>query len=155
MRTQSRLLYRESSNAIKILSPWHATPTSRLKHAARGRPSLERPTRTPTDSPFLAGNALLWTSQVVACLDVLGKLVFPNDYKLNLQATIIAVQGELVMTASKPVDGTPQVKITMIGNDDTMTFTTIDANVNACAGVSTCDTGKKANVVAGGKVTRK
>jgi G8 domain len=99
----------------------------------------------------LAGSSLY----LLGGLDVLGKLVFPDGYMLNLQATIIAVQGELVMTASKPVDGAPQVKITMIGNDDTMTFTPIDVNANACPGTSTCAAGKKAIVVAGGKVTRK
>ena len=88
-------------------------------------------------------------------LDVLGKLVFPDGYNLNLVTTMIAVQGELEMTASKPVDGTPQIKFTMIGNDDQMTFTPIDANANACEGVSTCTTGKKAIVVAGGKVNSK
>ena len=88
-------------------------------------------------------------------LDILGKLVFPDGYNLNLVTTMIAVQGELVMTASKPVDGTPQIKFTMIGNDDQMTFTPIDANANACKGVSTCPTGKKAIVVAGGKVNSK
>ena len=51
-------------------------------------------------------------------LDVLGKLVFPDGYNLNLVTTMIAVQGELEMSASKPVDGTPQIKFTMIGNDD-------------------------------------
>jgi len=88
-------------------------------------------------------------------LDVHGKLVFPDGYSLNLVTTMIAVQGELEMTASKPVDGTPQIKLTMIGNDDQMTFTPIDANANACKGVSTCATGKKAIVVAGGKVNSK
>ena len=88
-------------------------------------------------------------------LDVYGKLVFPDRYKLNLSTTMIAVQGELEITASKPVDGLPNIKFTMIGNDDTMTFTPIDVNANKCKGVSTCDVGKKGIVVAGGKVNSK
>lgn len=88
-------------------------------------------------------------------LDIQGKLVFPDNYKLNLASTMIAVQGELEMTASKPVDGSPNVKFTMIGEDDKMTFTPIEVNAGACKGISTCEIGKKAIVVAGGKVNSK
>ena len=88
-------------------------------------------------------------------LDVLGKLVFLDGYKLTLSSTMIAVQGELDITASKSVDGSPNVKFVMIGNDDKMTFTPIDTNALNCNGTSTCAIGKKGIVVAGGKLNSK
>lgn len=84
-------------------------------------------------------------------LDVRGKLVFPDNYKLNIEATMILVQGELEMMASKPVDGSPNVMITMIGEDD-LSFEPHDVNSGACLG-EPCKVGKKGIVVAGGKVT--
>ena len=98
----------------------------------------------------LAGGSLA----LLGGLDVNGKLVFPNKYKLKLSTTMIAVQGELQMTSSKPVNGSPDIIFTMIG-DANMTFTPIDVNANKCKGLSTCGVGKKGIVVAGGKVTRK
>jgi G8 domain len=86
-------------------------------------------------------------------LDVVGKLVFPDGYNLNLLSTMIVVQGELQMTSSKAVDGIPNVKFTMFGDDSLLMFTPVDVNTNACKGVSTCSIGKKAIIVAGGKVT--
>jgi cell surface hyaluronidase len=84
-------------------------------------------------------------------LDVLGKLVFPDGYKLNLSTTVLAVQGELEMIATKTVDGIPNIKITMVGTAD-KSFTPIDVNAKACNGTETCNVGKKGIVVAGGKV---
>ena len=84
-------------------------------------------------------------------LDVIGKLVFPDGYKLNLVSSIIAVQGELEMTATKTVDGIPNIIFTMIGNVD-RSFTPIDINTKACNGAATCNAGKKGIIVAGGKV---
>jgi G8 domain len=86
-------------------------------------------------------------------LDVIGKLDFPDGYNVNVTATMIVVQGELQMTSSKPVDGVPAIRFTMVGNDTSLTFTPVDVNANACKGVSTCTIGKKAIIVAGGKVT--
>jgi G8 domain len=85
-------------------------------------------------------------------LEIIGKLVFPNKYRLNLSTTTIIVQGELQMTSSKPVNGVPDVTITMIGSNDALTFTPIDRNSNACNGASTCTVGKKSIIVAGGKI---
>ena len=87
-------------------------------------------------------------------LDIQGKLVFPNGYRLNITSSAIVVQGELQMTSLKRVDGIPDVVFTMIGDRTNTTFTPIDVNANACKGVSTCTIGKKAIVVAGGKITR-
>jgi G8 domain len=90
--------------------------------------------------------------QLLGGLEIIGKLVIPNKVKLNLSTTTIVVQGELQMTSTKPVNGVPDVKITLTGNDD-VTFTPVDRNVNACHGVSTCTAGKKSIVVAGGKIS--
>lgn len=88
-------------------------------------------------------------------IDIIGKLVFPDGYKLNLQSTLIVVQGELHITSTKQVTGVPDVRFTMIGSDTTLTFTPVGNNANACKNVATCASGKKAIIVAGGKVTRK
>jgi G8 domain len=89
--------------------------------------------------------------ELLGGLDVIGKLVFPDNYKLNLSSTLIAVQGELEMTATKTVDGIPNIKFTMVGNVD-RSFTPIEANTRACNGAATCNAGKKGIIVAGGKV---
>jgi G8 domain len=91
------------------------------------------------------------TLDLLGGLDVIGKLVFQDGYKLNLSSPIIAIQGELEMTASKTVDGTPNIKFTMIGNVD-RSFTPIDVNTRACNGAVACNGGKKGIIVAGGKV---
>ena len=87
-------------------------------------------------------------------LDVQGKLEFPDSGPaIEVVSTMIAVQGELKITSTKPVDGQPMVKLTMIGQE-VLAFTPIGNNANKCGGV-TCDAGKKSIVVAGGKVDRK
>jgi len=83
-------------------------------------------------------------------IDIQGKLIFPDGYSLTVQTTSIAVQGELEMTSTKPVDGTPNIRISMIGNNSLQTFTPIGENAGACG--NGCVMGKKAIVVAGGKV---
>jgi G8 domain len=93
--------------------------------------------------------------ELLGGIDIIGKLVFLDGYKLNLSSTIIVVQGELQITSTKPVNGIPDIKFTMIGNDNAITFTPADVNTNACKGVSTCSVGKKGIIVAGGKVTSK
>ena len=84
-------------------------------------------------------------------IDVIGKLVFPDNYILNMSSQIIAVQGELEISATKAVDGIPNIIFTMKGNVD-RSFTPIGANTGACNGAVTCNAGKKGIVVAGGKV---
>jgi len=86
-------------------------------------------------------------------LDIHGKLVFPNQngYKLEVIATVIAVQGMLKIESTKQVTGVEAYKFTMIGNDDNE-FTPIDVNAKNCKGEVTCGTGKKAIVVAGGHI---
>jgi G8 domain len=89
---------------------------------------------------------------LVEGLDIQGKLVFSDGYRLEVRAPLIAVQGELEMSAFKPVDGAPNVKLVMTGETDQV-FTPIGPNANACSGGG-CVAGKKAIVVAGGRVTR-
>ena len=84
-------------------------------------------------------------------IEIVGKLVIPNKIKINIVTTAVIVQGELQVTSSKPVDGNPDVKITLTGSDD-IKFTPIDRNANACHGVATCSVGKKPIIVAGGKL---
>jgi hypothetical protein len=88
---------------------------------------------------------------LVAGIDIIGKLVLPEGYKLNLSSSVIAIQGELAMTSTKTVDGTPNIKITMTGSSDQF-FTPVDVNAGACNGAASCAIGKKGFVVAGGKV---
>ena len=85
-------------------------------------------------------------------LDIQGKLVFPDNYKLQIQSPLIVVQGELQMQASKPVDGVPSIRFIVTGSSDQF-FTPIGSNANACGG--SCNVGKKSITVAGGKVNRK
>jgi hypothetical protein len=86
-------------------------------------------------------------------IDIQGRLVFPDGYQIIITTPMIVVQGELIMTSSKPINGTPDVKIIMIGQNNKQTFTPIYNNANACNfGSATCTVGKKAIVVAGGKV---
>jgi G8 domain len=84
-------------------------------------------------------------------LDIVGKLVFPDGYKVNVSSTMIVVQGVLEMKSTQPVTGTPSIRITMIGNNTENSFTPVDENANIC-GISTCVVGKKGIVVAGGTV---
>jgi hypothetical protein len=92
---------------------------------------------------------------LVEGLDIQGKLVFIDGYRLEVRTPLVAVQGELEMSAVKPVDGVPNLKLVMTGETDQV-FTPIGQNANACGGVvgGACVAGKKAIVVAGGRVNR-
>jgi hypothetical protein len=83
-------------------------------------------------------------------IDILGLLSFPDGYSLTMETTVIVVQGELRMVASKAVDGKPNVRFVMIGNAD-QSFQPAAPNTSACGG-GVCNAGKKAIVVAGGKI---
>ena len=92
-------------------------------------------------------------------IDIRGKLVFPDAYSLTLRTAMITVQGELQLTStSKAVDGTPLIRIIMIGTDTEQTFTPVGENSAACVSGTNvsglCKVGKKAITVAGGKVNR-
>jgi hypothetical protein len=94
------------------------------------------------------------TLELLGGLDIHGKLVFPDEYKLSITTTLIAVQGQLDIEASKPVDGEPSIKFTLVGEDD-QSFTPIKENASACNNGQDCNAGKKGIVVAGGKVNSK
>jgi hypothetical protein len=85
-------------------------------------------------------------------IDIQGKMIIPNEVSIDITTTTMIVQGELIMTSTKPVDGIPNIKVTFVGSSEEL-FTPIDLNANACRGAATCTAGKKSFVVAGGKVT--
>jgi hypothetical protein len=90
------------------------------------------------------------TLTLKAGIDIVGKLVFPNGYRLRLVTSMIVVQGELEMTSTKPVDGKPDIEVTMIGMDEKF-FTAQAENKYMCP-KSRCLAGKKSITVAGGKL---
>ena len=87
-------------------------------------------------------------------LDVRGKLIFPDGYKLHMISTMIVVQGHLEMSATKQVDGLPSIKFTTIVNNDEQFFP-MGENKGKCGGETFCTVGKKSITVAGGKVASK
>lgn len=92
-------------------------------------------------------------------LDVRGRLVFPDrdddSHVITLYAPLIVVQGELAVTARRPVDGRPCVRFVLTGQEEDQSFRPAGENANACDGGSSCSVGKKAFVVAGGAVNSK
>lgn len=89
-------------------------------------------------------------------IDIRGKLQIKkdeDDTALIIKATIVVVQGELEMSATKAVDGKPLIKFLMEGQEN-KSFTPIEENTQACGG-NDCSVGKKAITVAGGKVDGK
>lgn len=90
--------------------------------------------------------------QLQGGLDIQGKLVFPDGYKLELESPYIRVQGELHMTSSKIVDGNPDIRVLLTGTDtDKTAFRPADSNADLCQGIP-CQVGKKPIVVAGGRL---
>jgi len=83
-------------------------------------------------------------------LNIIGKLEIPNGSKVTIKTTGIIVQGELDIVSSKIIDGTPDITIQLLGDDDTVTFTPDSTNSQVCSGP--CELGAKPFVVAGGKV---
>jgi len=84
-------------------------------------------------------------------IDIQGKLVFPDGYKLALNAPFIRVQGELQMTSTKIPNGEEDVKFVLTGTNEAITkFIPAGNNVDKCDGQ--CTVGKKPIVVAGGKL---
>lgn len=84
-------------------------------------------------------------------LEIQGKLIFPDIYKLVLEAPYVKVQGELHMFSTKIPDGKDDVLFNITGTNTTATkFIPTDTNAGMCNGP--CDVGKKPIVVAGGKL---
>ncbi|KAL7555749.1 hypothetical protein ACA910_013059 [Epithemia clementina (nom. ined.)] len=85
-------------------------------------------------------------------IDVRGRLVFRNaGPAFTLYTSMLAVQGDLILASRKPVDGKPAIHIVMTGENDQY-FEPIEENAMNCGGVGQCKAGKKAIVVAGGKI---
>eukprot|EP00591_Stephanopyxis_turris_P000751 CAMPEP_0195512226 /NCGR_PEP_ID=MMETSP0794_2-20130614/4252_1 /TAXON_ID=515487 /ORGANISM="Stephanopyxis turris, Strain CCMP 815" /LENGTH=1612 /DNA_ID=CAMNT_0040639961 /DNA_START=347 /DNA_END=5185 /DNA_ORIENTATION=+ len=86
-------------------------------------------------------------------LHIQGKLEFPNTAKLTINTQKVIVEGELVMTNTDVITGTPKVKIVMTGSTEQV-FEPHSSNAAGCGGAGqSCAIGKKAFVVAGGKLT--
>lgn len=83
-------------------------------------------------------------------LDIYGKLVVPNSTSTEIWTPLVVVHGELIIDATKPVDGSPDVKIIMTDQGEDF-FEPINENSHECGG--RCRAGRKAIIVAGGKVT--
>jgi G8 domain len=83
-------------------------------------------------------------------MDIQGKLIMEEDHPLVLYTPFIIVQGELKMTSTKPVSGTPSLRIVLTGDDD-QSLIPVGENKFACnGGASPCTVGKKVIAVAGG-----
>eukprot|EP00984_Skeletonema_dohrnii_P032164 scaffold25708_cov83-Skeletonema_dohrnii-CCMP3373.AAC.2 len=90
-------------------------------------------------------------------LNIVGKMVIPNDAKVHIVTKYVYVQGELIMP--QPADGSSSgvpspeqgdiTRITLYGTDDLM-FQADDATDNTHLGMK--DVSAKAFVVAGGRV---
>jgi len=80
-------------------------------------------------------------------LDIQGKLLFPDGYKLILKTTHIVVQGELEMTASRAVTDSPDVEFILFGKDTSLKFNPLAPNSKLNSSV-----GKKSITVAGGRI---
>ena len=88
-------------------------------------------------------------------LDIQGKLVFPLNHKVNVYTPYVIVQGELEInnhaTISPDNVGTSFI---LTGTQDVLFNPTESPNQNACSGTAlgTCNLGKKAFVIVGGKM---
>jgi hypothetical protein len=81
---------------------------------------------------------------------IIGKLNFPNEAIVIIRTTSLIVEGELSMTSTDAITGSPKVKFIMTGTA-AVTFTPSAPNSMVC-GTSGCNIGPKAVVIAGGKL---
>lgn len=86
-------------------------------------------------------------------IDVQGKLLFPDGYKLHVETSSIIVQGELSMTSTSIVSQAPKIRVTMIANETSM-IKPFGNNQKACP-LGGCDVGQRSISVAGGRVSCK
>ena len=84
-------------------------------------------------------------------IDIIGKLVIPENYQVHIETTHIIVQGIFEMKSTlTPITGQPKIHITMItSTTNSTTFTPVYENARACT-FTTCKIGSKGIVVAGG-----
>ncbi len=83
-------------------------------------------------------------------LNIKGRLEFNDGTKVTLKTAGVIVEGELAMTSTKPVDGTPDIVIELTGTSPVI-FTPHADNSAACGGAA-CTLSAKPFVVAGGKL---
>jgi hypothetical protein len=88
-------------------------------------------------------------------IEIIGKLIIPENYQIHIETTTIIVQGMLEMTSTAPITGQPMIQITMISStktaDGSSSFTPVYENALACVN-PTCDIGSKGIIVAGGSL---
>jgi len=83
-------------------------------------------------------------------LHIKGRLELNDGTKVVLKTTGVIVEGELAMTSTKPVDGTPDIVIELTGTDD-VSFVPEAINSDVCGpDFEPCILGPKPIVVAGG-----
>ena len=82
-------------------------------------------------------------------LDIQGKLIFPDGYKITLSTPSLFVQGILEMTSTRATSDTPDVKIILTG-DDNHFLTPHPENSALCPGSSGCSVGNRPVIIAGG-----
>jgi len=89
-------------------------------------------------------------------LDIQGKLIIPGDAHVKIRAPIVLVQGELEYIYTEPIISPANIKVRfeVYGNAE-LNFTPHSENNETCRDddAGACETGKKAIVVAAGKVT--
>ena len=85
-------------------------------------------------------------------LDIQGRLVVPDSFRIEIQTPYIRIQGILSMSASKAVDGEPNVKVALVaGEFGIQKFQPALSNAHA-SGVQRCDQGPGSIFVAGGEL---
>jgi len=88
-------------------------------------------------------------------LRVMGKLVFPVNYKTTIYTSFVLVQGEMVVRSNSSVISPNNLSVRFVltgGTNDTFIDTTSSSpNALAC-NASECNFGKKPFIVAGGKL---
>jgi hypothetical protein len=87
-------------------------------------------------------------------LQIQGKLVIPPTARVTLAMTMMVVEGELEITSTDAITGTPKVTFQIKNSATVPSFKPHPLNAKACDG-STCQLGSQAIVVAGGKLTIK
>ena len=86
-------------------------------------------------------------------IDVQGKLVFPNGYKISIETRSIFVQGELEIISTSIITDVPKISVSLFGNQEVM-LRPIQNNRLACEPEG-CKGGERSITVAGGKLNCK
>ena len=92
-------------------------------------------------------------------IDVVGKLVFPDGYRITITTPFFYVQGILEMTSTRATSGEVDVKIILTSSDDNISHSLVphdmanifSNNANMCPPTG-CNVGNRPFVVAGGQL---